>query len=51
LPYVYQEKKVKGKVYYDLVESYRESKKVKHKHLIYLGNLETIEEDDLKVGC
>ncbi len=42
---VYQEKKVKGKIYYDLVESYRLGKQVKHKKLIYLGNLSEIEEE------
>ena len=37
--YVFEEKKVRGRIYYDLVENKREGKKIKHNRLMYIGSL------------
>jgi len=43
LRYVFEEKKVNGKIYYDLVESKREGKLVRHKRLMYIGSLSNLD--------
>ncbi len=43
--YVFEEKKVRGRIYYDLVENKREGKKIKHNRLMYIGSLSGLDVD------
>lgn len=42
---VFEEKKVRNHIYYDLVENKREGKKIKHHRLMYIGKLSTLDSE------